>query len=50
MNIGILALIGAAALFIWGMISLGSDPKKKKGDNDDGDWEDFMMEDWDLDD
>lgn len=53
MGIGTAALIGALALLVWGMVSLGSEPKKKKGKkyqskhpyDDDGFWDDFL--DWD---
>jgi hypothetical protein len=42
--VGIVALLFAIALLIWGIVSLGSDKKKDKSqDDDDDDWDDMMM-------
>lgn len=49
MDIGIIALILAAVLFIWGMVSLGRNSSKKKRNkrrDDDDDMGAMMMFDW----
>ena len=55
--VGIIAVVLAIGLFVWGMISLGRNnsgnksskkKSKKTKKRNSKDWEDYMMEEWDM--